>query len=457
MLSFKIKSAQMFSILVDFSLFFVSLFLALLLRRLDLIDYKVYITHVMAVFYVSIIFIVCNYVAGIYDLNKLRSNIKLLTLFFYSVLSTFILGIFLFYLYPTDINPKLIMFYQAIILYTLGAIFHTFSYDVLVVEKTKALLLGSGKEFEELKSMVNGSPNFPVYFVNHLDLDNLDNGFDTSGHNSNISGTISKLEQILKSNKIQIIVSDARNVRVLPLLPYLYNLTSDRIILYDMKRMYEEVFRRMPLNSVGYFWYFENIGFNTKAYEFVKRIIDLLIAIPLSAFWLMIHPLIVFFIKREDGGEVFVKQKRLGIHGKHIYIHKYRTMTYSDNGKWVKDQDNPNKVTNIGLILRKSRIDELPQLLSILKGDISLIGPRPDIIDLGEKLNNEIPFYMIRYAIKPGLSGWAQTMQDNPPQTLEETRLRLQYDLFYIKNRSFILDFIIILRTIRTLISRTGA
>lgn len=132
-------------------------------------------------------------------------------------------------------------------------------------------------------------------------------------------------------------------------------------------------------------------------------------------------------------------------------------MAYSDSGKWVKDQDNPNKVTRIGMILRKSRIDELPQLLSILKGDISLIGPRPDIIDLGEKLNSEIPFYMIRYAIKPGLSGWAQTMQDSPPQTLEETRMRLQYDLFYIKNRSFILDLIIILRTIRTLISRTGA
>ena len=131
-------------------------------------------------------------------------------------------------------------------------------------------------------------------------------------------------------------------------------------------------------------------------------------------------------------------------------------MTYSDNGKWIKEEDNPNKITKIGYLLRKSRIDELPQLLSILKGEISLIGPRPDIIDLGEKLTNEIPFYLIRYAIKPGLSGWAQIMQDKPPQTIEETRVRLQYDLYYIKNRSLILDLIIILRTVRTLLSRTG-
>ena len=131
-------------------------------------------------------------------------------------------------------------------------------------------------------------------------------------------------------------------------------------------------------------------------------------------------------------------------------------MNYSDTGKWVKDNDNPNKVTKIGHFLRKSRIDEFPQLLSILKGDISLIGPRPDITDLGERLQNEIPFYLIRYAIKPGLSGWAQTMQDKPPQTVEETRMRLQYDLYYIKNRSIILDLIIILRTVRTFLSRTG-
>lgn len=456
MLSLQIRSAQIFSIVVDFTLFFVSLYLALCIRRFEIVDYNVFAVHAWSLSFVGMIMLLCNYVAGLYDLNKLRSSVKLFSLSFYSLLTTFAFGILFYYLYPSDINPKLIMLFQAVLLYIFLSLFHVFSYNILIIEKTRALLLGSGVEFEELKATVNSSPNFPVQFVDHIELDGDDNLLKTNGHGSNISAVINRLEEVLRENNIKIVVSDARNTKVIPLLPYLYNLSSEGVLLYDMKRMYEEVFRRMPLNSVGYFWYFENIGFNTKLYEFIKRVLDLLIAVPLSVLWLIIHPVVAFLIKREDRGEVFIKQKRLGIHGKYIYLYKYRTMTYSDNGKWVKDNDNPNRVTKIGYILRKTRIDELPQLLAILKGDISLIGPRPDIIDLGERLTNEIPFYLIRYAVKPGLSGWAQTMQDKPPQSLEETRMRLQYDLYYIKNRSLVLDILIILRTVRTLLSRTG-
>lgn len=456
MLSLKIRTAQIFSIIVDLVLFFIALYLALIIRHFDLVSFDIYYSHIMAFLYVSIIFILLNYVAGLYDLNKLRSGVKIVTLLFYSIVTTFLMSIMIFYINPSDINPKLIMLIQAMILYFLASLFHILSYNSLIVDKARALMLGSGHEFDELKELINGSPNFPIHFVSHIEL-NTDNGLSQkNGHNSSVSANISELERVLKDNKIEIIVSDARNSKVIPLLPYLYNLSSGGIMLYDLKRMYEEVFRRMPLTSIGYFWYFENISFNTKAYEFAKRVLDLIIAIPLAAWWMIMHPFVSYLIKREDGGDIFIKQKRMGLHGKYIYLYKYRTMNYSDTGKWVKDNDNPNKVTKIGHFLRKSRIDEFPQLLSILKGDISLIGPRPDITDLGERLQNEIPFYLIRYAIKPGLSGWAQTMQDKPPQTVEETRMRLQYDLYYIKNRSIILDLIIILRTVRTFLSRTG-
>jgi lipopolysaccharide/colanic/teichoic acid biosynthesis glycosyltransferase len=131
-------------------------------------------------------------------------------------------------------------------------------------------------------------------------------------------------------------------------------------------------------------------------------------------------------------------------------------MAFSDKGKWLKDKDNKNKVTRVGVWLRKSRIDELPQLLAILQGDLSFIGPRPDIIALGGQLSAQIPFYMMRYTIRPGLSGWAQVNQELPPQSLEETKVRLQYDLYYVKNRSFFLDFIIMVKTFKVLVLRTG-
>jgi lipopolysaccharide/colanic/teichoic acid biosynthesis glycosyltransferase len=117
------------------------------------------------------------------------------------------------------------------------------------------------------------------------------------------------------------------------------------------------------------------------------------------------------------------------------------------------------EITRIGAFLRTSRIDELPQLWNILKGDLSLIGPRPEIGELVKEYTAHIPYYNIRHLIKPGLSGWAQIFHENHPHhalDVEETREKLSYDLYYIKNRSFLLDVIITLKTIRILLSRTG-
>lgn len=129
-------------------------------------------------------------------------------------------------------------------------------------------------------------------------------------------------------------------------------------------------------------------------------------------------------------------------------------MTTSDRGVWVKEND--SRITRVGAFLRKSRIDELPQLYSVVAGDMSLVGPRPDIYDLGMKLSKEIPYYTVRNIIKPGLSGWAQTRQKAPPQSLEETKIRLAYDFYYIKHRSLLIDLKIALQTISTLLSRAG-
>ena len=116
-------------------------------------------------------------------------------------------------------------------------------------------------------------------------------------------------------------------------------------------------------------------------------------------------------------------------------------------------------VTYVGNFLRRTRIDELPQLWNVLKGDISLIGPRPELPTLAKVYEQEIPYYNIRHLIKPGLSGWAQLYHTDPPKVVadsEKTRRKLSYDIFYIKNRSFMLDVKIALKTIKTLLSRSG-
>ena len=159
-------------------------------------------------------------------------------------------------------------------------------------------------------------------------------------------------------------------------------------------------------------------------------------------------------IKLEDGGSVLVTQERIGRNNKIFKIAKFRSMKASDAGAWVTKDD--DRVTRVGRILRKTRLDELPQLWSVLRGHMSLIGPRPDIRRLGEQLREQIPYYTMRHIIKSGLSGWAQINQGTPPQSLAATKERLSYDFYYLKNRSFLLDLEIALKTVKTLLSRAG-
>ncbi len=181
---------------------------------------------------------------------------------------------------------------------------------------------------------------------------------------------------------------------------------------------------------------------------------DILLAIPVGVLCAVFFPFVFAALKLQDGGTLWSRQERVGQDGKIAIIYKFRTMDRDYRGGWVEGQD--PRVTRVGKFLRKSRIDEFPQFWNVLRGDLSFIGPRPDIIGNYEHLVLELPYYRVRTVVKPGLSGWAQVKQELPPQSLEETRLRLSYDFYYVKNRSLSLDIRIALKTIKTLLSRLG-
>ncbi|KKT36458.1 MAG: Exopolysaccharide biosynthesis polyprenyl glycosylphosphotransferase [Candidatus Nomurabacteria bacterium GW2011_GWB1_44_12] len=257
------------------------------------------------------------------------------------------------------------------------------------------------------------------------------------------------------SEGVTSVVIDLKHEKADAILPSLYNLIFSNVRFLDMYKVYEEVFDRVPLSLVGYNWFLENISFSPHTmYDTLKRMMDVAIASALGIVSLIFYPFVFVAIKLEDGGPVFITQERIGAGNRIIKLWKFRSMRGSDAGKWVTEGD--DRITHVGKFLRKSRIDELPQLWNIIRGDLSLIGPRPDIVAMGKKLADELPYYTVRNLIKPGLSGWAQIKQDIAPQSLEETRERLAYDLYYLKNRSFILDLTIALKTMKTLLSRTG-
>ena len=449
----KIKSKQIGLFIGDALLFAISVYFALYFRTLTFPSQDVFISHLEILSPIFVVLVASYFSFGFYDLLTFQNRLQQLSKLINVHLFLAVIGFVYFYLFSPllPIAPKTILILYTIVGTLFAIIWHIFTIPSFLSpsSKIKTLLIADNEEYDELKNAVNSNNYYPFYFVSHLSVVDKD-----LSHEEN---AISKLKHVLDENNISQVVVDIRDQRTNIILPYLYNLASQRKInVFDAASVYQDILKKMPMRGVGHFWFFEHVNLDIQAYEATKRVMDIILAIPWFIFWMILHPFVYLAIRFDSKGDVFITQERYGFGGKIIKLYKYRTMTFSDKGKWLKEKDNENKVTRVGYFLRKSRIDELPQLLSILNGDISFIGPRPDILALGGQLSATIPFYMMRYTVKPGLSGWAQVNQNLPPQSVEETKVRLQYDLFYVKNRSLLLDLIVMIRTFKVLISRSG-
>jgi lipopolysaccharide/colanic/teichoic acid biosynthesis glycosyltransferase len=294
---------------------------------------------------------------------------------------------------------------------------------------------------------VNGNSRYDLFFSGSIDVHNLD-AIDIQ----------EDIVQPIYANSIRIVAIDFSHEKVTPLLPHLYNLIFSKVRFIDSHRIYEDIFDRIPLSLVTYSWFLENISVSPKfTYDFLKRLMDIAVSFLLGLLSLVLYPFVFLAVKLDDRGKLFIRQERIGQNNRLIRIVKFRTMSLDDGGEG--DADRKMKITRVGRFLRASRIDELPQLWNVLRGDISLIGPRPELPNLVNLYEKEISFYNVRHLIKPGLSGWAQLYQKTPPKFATdyvETKIKLSYDLYYIKNRSFWLDIKIALKTLKTLLSRSG-
>jgi lipopolysaccharide/colanic/teichoic acid biosynthesis glycosyltransferase len=273
--------------------------------------------------------------------------------------------------------------------------------------------------------------------------------------------------QLIDRDKIGIIVANPNDKYISGVLPKLFDLSFLRFKLtfLDFYKVYEDTFDRVPLSALSYEWFITNVSQSKSlVYDGTKRVIDIVGSIILGLILIILLPFIYIAMRFEGKGNLFITQERIGQFNRPVIVYKIRTMTQnrSASATWTnEDAKEGNTVTRVGEILRKLSIDELPQVWNILKGEMSLIGPRNDIKGLGERLAKEIPYYNIRNFVKPGVTGWAQTHQhymgnNISPQSIEETKIRLSYDLYYVKNRSLLLDVDIALRTMKTLLSRFG-
>src|SRR3989344_4769167 len=434
----------------DFLFFLVSLWLALFLRNLEIPSRELFSIHFLPFSLLFVAWIIVFYIAGLYEKHTVILKSRLPSVLANTQLVNSALAVVFFYFIPLfGITPKTILFIFLFVSFVIILAWRMYGYFLIGRgHLDNAILIGSGEEMKELLEEVNNNPIYNLKFVSSVDLNRADE-----------KGFWDEIVSRIYSENVSIIAIDLANENVEPVLPPLYNLIFSKISFIDMHKIYEDIFDRVPISLLKYNWFLENISTQPRgAYDTLKRIMDITISLPLILVSLIFYPIVWLAIKLDDGGPLLISQERVGKRGRIIHLSKFRSME-RNNVDLGSANHAENKVTCVGKILRDTRIDELPQLWSVLKGDLSLIGPRPELPAGVAHYTEEIPYYNVRHLIKPGLSGWAQIYQEeHPHHSLDslETANKLSYDLYYIKNRSFLLDIKIALRTLKTLASIAG-
>ena len=434
----------------DVFIFAISLWLSLFVRYGQTPDWYLLESHIIVFTPILIIWFIIFFIAGLYDRHTMILRSRLPGLVLTAQIINGIIAIAFFYFAPyLKIAPKTILFIY-IFISSVGAIFWRVYIYPLIGSRSKqnALLIGEGEELRELEAEVNRNDFYPIKFIAAIDFDDI----------SSLDLNKDLIERIY-SDSVSIIAIDTNNEKVKPLLPHLYNLVFSNIRFINLHKLYEEIFKRVPLSLVKYSWFLENISNRNKpVFDVVKRIMDIAVSFMVGTLSFVLYPFVIFSIKLDDKGPIFSIQERVGKNNQIIKLYKFRTMTTANDGaRWEKD--NENKITKVGAILRKTRIDELPQLWNVFVGNISLIGPRPEFPEPVKHYEKQVPYYNIRHLVKPGLSGWAQIHHDRHPHhevDTVETKNKLSYDLYYINNRSFLIDLEIALKTIRILLTFKG-
>ncbi|OGL73299.1 hypothetical protein A3E39_01140 [Candidatus Uhrbacteria bacterium RIFCSPHIGHO2_12_FULL_60_25] len=433
--------------------------LATLWLRYGKFETLVWQQHRVPFFYVTGLWVVGLFVAGLYDLSKARNGLAFFRLFLEGMIVNLLVAFAFFYLIPVfGIEPRTnLLLYFAISLlfvYVWRLLYNRYVSRGLF--RNRLLFIGSSEDALVICEMLKNRPlGFQVCAVIHTTP-----RASYAADGLRWDDRLSALEDMLARERISSIVL-GHSLEALPeLRDALYRTLFTSTAIIDRKELEETLTGRVPVASVTKAWFLENLRESEKTwYEAVKRAIDVLLAIPFGLVTLAITPLVALAIKLSSRGPVFYSQVRVGKGGQLIRIWKFRTMhadAEKDGPTFTASAKTDARLFWTGRIMRQLRIDELPQVWNVLKGDLSFIGPRPERPEFVGSLVERMPYYALRHLTRPGLTGWAQIQLLTPTTSLEDNLKKLQYDLYYIKHRSLILDLAILLKTIGIVLRRQG-
>jgi len=454
------KTKKIIILLGDIIILYLSLAITLTIRYREF-DFNIFQNHFIPFSVIYLFWIITFYIHNLYELDIAKNNVK----FSIALIRALIIGgavsIAFFYIVPgfiiDSITPKTNLFLNIVIFVVLfygwrylfnliagslkpGAGVAIIGYNPQAIELAKELIKNPQLGYK-LKLIVKNNE-----LIDKTDLPEI-----------KITQGFRNLREILQQEKISIAIVTPEVYKSPDLIQNLFECIKYKIDFINLPEFYENITQKVPLTAINEVWFLNNISQEQKqSYETFKRIFDFIFGFLILIISLPFWPIIALIIKLESRGNAFYTQTRIGQSGKPFVMIKFRSMkndAEKDGPKMTTEKD--NRITKFGKFMRKSRLDEVPQLWNIIKGEMSFIGPRAERPEFHQELREHIPFYQERYLIKPGLSGWAQ-IKYGYGSSIDDNFEKVQYDLYYIKNRSFIFDVSIILKTINIILRGGG-
>ncbi|TAD77481.1 MAG: TIGR03013 family PEP-CTERM/XrtA system glycosyltransferase [Sphingomonadales bacterium] len=393
---------------------------------------------------------------GVYGPNALRSlrfaGARVLVAISLGIIALAVIDFVL----PSD------LFWRSTLLYTMGLAILVLVADRLLLNsflgssafRRRVMVLGAGDRAQRLRAL-SERPETGFAIVAYIAMSDDARVVEEAIPRSAIHD-LGRFVENLGVSEVVLALQERRNA--LPLKDLL-RIKTKGVHVNDFSSFIERETGRVDLDTINPSWLIFSDGFSSSRMfsSAVKRIFDITASIVLLALTLPVIVLFACLVKLDSKGPAFFRQTRVGLYGEPFTLIKLRSMrtdAEKDGAKWASEND--PRITRLGRFIRKVRIDELPQTWSVLKGEMSFVGPRPEVPSFVESLEEEIPFYSERHMVKPGITGWAQI---NYPYgaSVEDSRCKLEYDLYYAKNYTPFLDFVILLQTLRVILWPEGA
>ena len=444
-------------------LIIASLTLATVIRFLDARVVREYLAQQWSHF--AVIVVVCQlgfYYNDMYDRRALTKRSLLLIRLLRAMGVTLLALMVLYYIFPALRVERGVVLLAAFIISAAMVGWRVVLYRRRSFSRSieRVLFLGTSTSGIGLTYEIMRAPELQYKIVGFLDekAGRFDNPPARPLVSPGIIGGIDQLEEVIEREQVdRLIISLSERRGVMPI-HQLTALKLQGLPIEDAQSMRERITGRIMLDHLQPSWLISSDGFQKSSFVMaVKRTTDIVISAILVLLCAPVMLLTAIAIRLESDGPALFKQQRVGLGGRTFRIFKFRSMRQgSEKGtpSWTSNSD--PRITRIGNIIRKFRIDELPQLLNILRGEMSLIGPRPEVPYFCELLEREIPYFNQRHTVRPGLTGWAQVKYQYGA-SLEEARVKFEYDLFYIKNLSLLLDLSIIFETAKVVLLGRGA